>query len=123
MASEAEAGFIEVERRGDVAVLNLLGQHDTGNVEQLGQAITAHGAAGEGVVISLTLTEFIDSAVIHALVRGDRELTKQGRRLTLHVATEAIVRRVLEITGLTTQLPSSGSLEEALALAARDDSA
>ncbi len=122
MASH-EAGFIEIERRGDVAVLNLLGQHDTCNVEQLGQAITAHGAAGEGVVVSLSLTEFIDSSVVHTLVRGDRELQQQGRRLTLHVATEAVVRRVLEITELTTELPTTGSLEEALALAARDDSA
>ena len=100
---------------GDVAVLNLLGQHDTCNVEQLGQAITAHGAAGEGVVVSLSLTEFIDSSVVRALVRGDRELQQQGRRLTLHVATEAVVRRVLEITELTAELPTTGSLEEALA--------
>jgi anti-anti-sigma factor len=123
MAPETEAGDILVERRGDVAVLHLLGEHDTFNVERLRQAIAAPALAGDGVVVSLMETQVIDSSVIHALFCGDQGLSTNGRRLTLHVATEAIVRRVLEITGVTTDLPSTGSLEEALAFAARDATA
>ena len=114
MATRAELGEVQAERRGDVAVLRLLGEHDMANVGLLREA-------GEGVVVSLVSTQFIDASVVRTLFDGDQELRTRGRRLTLHVATEDVVRRVLEITGLTDELPSTGSLEEALAGAARGE--
>jgi anti-anti-sigma factor len=121
MATGAELGEVRAERHGDVAVLRLLGEHDMANVGLLRGAIAAHIEAAEGVVVSLVSTEFIDASVIRTLFDGDQELRARGRRLTLHVATEDVVRRILEITGLTDELPSTGSLEEALAGAARGE--
>ncbi len=121
MSLKTEVEEIRVERRGDVAVLHLLGDHDTCNVEQLRQAIAAPVEAGDGVVVSLMETQFIDSAVVHALCRADQGLRQQGRRLALQVATATLVRRVLEVSGLSSDLPSTGSLEAALAFAARDE--
>lgn len=115
------AGEILEERHGDVVVLHLLGEHDLSNAEKLTTAIASPAEAGQGVVVSLIETGFIDSTTIHALYRADRVLQSGGRRLALHVATEAVVQRVLEISGLTSDLPSTGVLEEALALAARDE--
>lgn len=121
MATGAELGEVRAERRGDVGVLQLLGEHDMANVGVLRRAIAAHVEAGEGVVVSLVSTEFIDASVVRTLFDGDQELRARGRRLTLHVATEDVVRRVLEITGLTDELPTTGSLEEALADAGRGE--
>ena len=121
MATRVEQGEVRAERRGDVGFLRLLGDHDMGNVALLRQAISAHIEGGEGVVVSLVETQFIDAAVVRTLFDADQELQARGRRLSLHVATEDVVRRVLEITGLTDDLPSTGSLEDALARAARGE--
>ena len=121
MATRAEMGEVRAERRGDVWLLRLLGEHERGNVGFLRRAIAAHVEADEGVVVSLVETQFIDAAVVHTLFHADQELRARGRRLSLHVATEDVVRRVLEITGLTDDLPSTGSLEDALARAARGE--
>jgi anti-anti-sigma factor len=121
MATRAELDEVRAERRGDVGVLRLLGEHDMGNVGLLRRAIAAHIEADEGVVVSLVDTQFIDATVVRTLFDGDQELRARGRRLSLHVATEDVVRRVLEITGLTDDLPATGSLEDALAAAARGE--
>jgi anti-anti-sigma factor len=115
-----QAGAIETERRGDVVLLRLHGEHDIASTSRLAHALADHVWDGTGVVVSLMETQFIDSAVINLLFRGDAELRKRGKRLVLHVATESVVRRVLEITQLSSNLPTTGSLEEALVLAARD---
>jgi anti-anti-sigma factor len=116
-----QAGTIETERRGDVVVLRLLGEHDIASKSGLADALADHAWEGTGVVGSLMETQFIDSAVIKVLFRGDAQLRERGKRLVLHVATESVVRRVLEIAQLSSKLPTTGSLEEALVLAARDE--
>jgi len=123
MAVEHERGEIVVEHHGDATLLRLRGEHDTGNVAAVNDAIGRSAGEGCGVVVSLSAATFIDSTVIRALASGDQELVHRGRRLVLHVATHDIVRRVLVITGLTERLPTSGSLEEAFALSARETDA
>jgi anti-anti-sigma regulatory factor len=78
-------------------------------------AISTLVEAGEGVVVSLVETQFLDAAIVRALCEGDNQLQPQGRRLVVHVATENVVRRVLEVTGLTEALPTTASLQDALA--------
>jgi anti-anti-sigma factor len=115
MASKVQFGEVVVERHGDVAVLRLLGEHDISTVAAVRRAIATPVEAGEGVVVSLVETQFLDAAVVRALREADHELEPHGRRLVVHVATENVVRRVLEITGLTEDLPTTGSLHDALA--------
>ncbi len=119
MAPAVELGHVVVERHGDVAVLRLLGEHDMSTVESVRRVIATQIEADEGVVVSLVETKFVDAAVVRALCEGDEELQPHGRRLVVHVATEDVVRRVLEITGLTESLPTTGSLQEALVGARR----
>ena len=118
---EFQAGEIETERRGDVVVLRLRGEHDIASQSRLGDALADCAWEGTGVVVSLIEAQFIDSSVINVLFRADAHLRDRGKRLVLHVATESVVRRVLDITQLSTMLPTTGSLEEALVLAARDE--
>jgi anti-anti-sigma factor len=110
-------GTLEVEQHDDVAVVRLLGEHDISTSDLLGSELHRH--VGEGIVVSLTETEFLDSSVVHELYAAHERLRKQNRQLVLHVATASIVRRVLELSGLSTELPCTGSLEQAVEFARR----
>lgn len=122
MASSGEKGTLEVRRQDGVALIRLVGEHDMATATDLGDEIDEHVASGDGVVVSLMETEFIDSSIVRELYRSDKALQAQGRRLVLHVATASIVRRVLEISALSAALPCTGSLDEAFGLAAaRED--
>lgn len=116
---ELQAGVIETERRGNVVVLRLRGEHDIASQSSLADTLIDHAWEGSGVVVSLMETQFIDSSVINVLIGADAHLRERGKRLVLHVATESVVRRVLDLTQLSSNLPTTGSLEEALVLAAR----
>lgn len=116
-ALSSEAGTFQIEQRDGVARIQLLGEHDLATVETLRTQIGDATAAGHGLIVSLTDTEFIDSSVTRALFDGDTMLRATGRRLVLHVATASIVRRVLEISELSTALPNTESLDEAIVLA------
>jgi len=121
MASRVQLGQVVVERHGEVSVLRLLGEHDLSNVESVRRAIATQIEADEGVVVSLVETQFLDASIVTALFEGDEKLQPQSRRLVVHVATENVVRRVLEITGLNEALPTTGSLQDALAKASRGE--
>jgi anti-anti-sigma factor len=122
MGGESERGTLEVEDRRGVALIRLFAEHDLATAPGLREQIEARVAAGDGVVVSLMDATFIDSAATRVLFNGDRLLRAQGRRLVLHVATASIVRRVLDVSGLSVEMRCTGSLEEALRLAAaRED--
>jgi anti-anti-sigma factor len=118
MASGGKAGTLEVQRRAGVALIRLFGEHDMATVGDLREELDERVAIGDGVVVSLADVEFIDSSVVRVLYRGDHALREQGRRLVLHVATPSIVKRLLEISGLSAALPCTNSLDAAVRLAA-----
>jgi anti-anti-sigma factor len=117
MASDPSAGTVQLEYRSGVAVIRLLGEHDMSTIGDVRNAIEGSVAGGHGIVVSLAETEFIDSGVIHAIYTGDALLNATGRRLVLHVATASVVRRMLDISRVSTALPCTGELETAVKLA------
>jgi len=122
MVSAGEKGTLEVRRQDCVALIRMVGEHDMATVADLGEVIGEQVAAGDGVVVSLMDATFIDSSVVRELYRGDSALREDGWRLVLHVATASIVKRVLEISALSAALPCTGSLDEAIRMAAaRED--
>src|SRR6476619_2657250 len=88
-----------VDDRAGVAVIALVGEHDISTADELSAAIDAEAARRRGIVVSLAATTFVDSAIVHRLFKGDRQMLDAGRRLVLHVGTEPVVDRVLEIGG------------------------
>src|SRR5262245_60987008 len=110
-----------VEQRLDVAVISLRGEHDMTTADELSAAIDAEAARRHGIVVSLAETTFVDSAIVHRLYRGDRQMLDAGRRLVLHVGTEPVVDRVLEIGGLLDELIWSVSLDDAVVFAGQSD--
>jgi anti-sigma B factor antagonist len=106
-----------VEHAGEpVVVLRLLGEHDLASAEELRDRLSALRELEERVVVDLSMTDFIDSSVLNELIRADRALQDTGRRLVLRYGTTAVVRRILELSGLLERLPHAASQQEAVAL-------
>ena len=110
---------ISIDEHGDVKVVNLIGEHDLVTVGEVREQLNACASGDGGLVVSLMQTEFFDSSIVHALFTADGQLKERDRRLVLHVATAPIVARVLDVSGLKHQVPCTGSLDEAVALAGR----
>ena len=102
-----------------MAVLSLIGEHDLATADEVRSTIQAHGDRERGVVVSLAATDFLDSAIVHALFVGDRDLLAVGRRLVLHTGGAASVEALLVTAGVFDQLMWSDSLDEAVSFAAQ----
>ena len=113
------AGSIEVVDRDGVTVVNLVGEHDVLTATDVGQELDLGAAAGDGLVVSLAQAEFLDSRILYLLFTADETLRRRGRRLVLHVATAAIVARVLDVSGLQERVTCTPSLDDAVAMARR----
>ena len=98
----------------DGCVVVLTGEHDLSSVDELREAFDQTSSA-RTVLVDLSDTAFIDSAVLGALIASHREATEQGRRWALIVGngSGAAVRRILELTGLDAVMPVYTSREEA----------
>jgi anti-anti-sigma factor len=96
----AELGIQTETAAGQAPVLSLSGELDSSNVERLQAAVAAVLAAGpERVVFEMSELRFMDSAGISVLVRLAAEVQAVEIR-----DPSPIVRRVIEITGLTNVL-------------------
>jgi len=110
-----------VDHRAEVTVIALVGEHDISTADELSSAIDAEAARRRGIVVSLAETTFLDSAIVHRLFKGDRQMLDAGRRLVLHVGAEPVVDRVLEIGGVLDELIWSVSLDDAVVFAGQSD--
>jgi anti-anti-sigma factor len=110
---------VKTEVHDDVTVVALIGDHDVATVPEIRAQLDAVAGSGGGLVVSLMETTFFDSSVVHALYDANGRLIEHDRQLVLHVATAPIVSRVLEVSGLHTAVPITGSLREAIELARR----
>lgn len=99
--------------RGYAAIVLLCGEHDLATSPEIGLALAP--IRGD-LLIDLSGCEFIDSAVIAALLEKFEDLRREGYRLELLIPPEQKnVRRVIEVIGLGTlmtvhdAIPGAGS--------------
>jgi anti-anti-sigma factor len=94
----------------DRATVALPGEHEAYSADKLTRSLT--GLIDEGVSIMLDLREaaFVDSTVIGVLLSAARDAEARGLGFTLLLGDETgwPVRRLLEVTGLATQLDVVG---------------
>jgi len=88
----------EVIDGADVRIVSLYGQLDLANADRVRDALTRAG--GSSVVVDLANLQFLDSSGIAALLAARRRITQAGHGFELRGA-RGIVRRVLEVTGLS----------------------
>jgi anti-sigma B factor antagonist len=110
----ADARF-PVEMVGGVPVVTAPGSIDVTNADALREVMRESAARGDGtLVVDMTMTQFCDTAGLHALVGAHKQARADGGQLRL-VIPGAQVLRILAITGLDDVIPTFTSAEEALA--------
>jgi anti-sigma B factor antagonist len=89
-----------VRRDGTRTVVSLRGEQNMNTAIDLAKALTAASAAGDGdVVVDLSKVQFMDAAIVTALVRGRNILRSQSRELMLR-APSGFAGRLLYLCGL-----------------------
>lgn len=98
----------------DAYILSLGGEVDLHTVPKLDEELEAAAADGaRRVIVDLAAAPFIDSSVLGALARAQRELTARGGELVL-VTDDRRILRLLEVSGLERLFRIERSLTEAI---------
>jgi anti-sigma B factor antagonist len=100
----------------DIAVLELLGEHDLTSKDELEAILRKALLGGELLIVDLTETDFIDSSVLNNLMGVERLAQERGLRVALQVDPSSRIARVLEIAGLTEYFPCAASRQHAATL-------
>ena len=106
---------LAVQDHGDHATIQVGGEIDLATSPRLQAVLVDLVDRGlHQLTIDLEQVSFLDCAGIGMLVDARRRVQEHGGSLTL-VRPAPLVRRVLEVTGMTAVFPVDGSLGEALA--------
>jgi anti-sigma B factor antagonist len=113
-------GEVALERNDDgLAVLTISGEHDLSTAPTLRRRIDNLLDEGTATVIDLSPATFIDSSILGVILDGRRRAGEADIGFAVvHANGADAVDRVLEVTGLRTELPVHARREEALTEAA-----
>ena len=107
---------LAVQDHGDQAMINVGGEIDLATSPQLQAVLVVLVDRGlHQLIIDLDQVSFLDCAGIGMLVDARRRVQEHGGSLKL-VRPAPLVRRVLEVTGMTAVFPIDSSPGEALAI-------
>ena len=107
-------GF-QVEKQGDVTVVDVEGQLIVGNRQELKQKVLEQLAGGDRkFVIDFSNTGYIDSSGLGVLVSLSKKIREQGGELRLANLNEDL-RTLCELTKLDTLVKIADSRQEAMA--------
>jgi anti-sigma B factor antagonist len=100
------AQTISVNVEQDHAVVALTGEHEAYTADKLARHLSALLAEGVTVTVDLRRATFIDSTVVGVFIAAHRRAQEAELDFVLQVGGETgwPVRRLLEVTGLGTQL-------------------
>jgi anti-anti-sigma factor len=102
-----------------VALLTVCGEHDPSNDNVLRDGLSAVLGNGAAVVVDLSEASFIDSSVLHTLVRASRPTwDTPGQTLVVCARADGFARRLLHIAGLQEVLRVADTVDDALRSAA-----
>jgi anti-sigma B factor antagonist len=97
-------------------VVEVHGEHDLHTAPGIRDRVDSAIDAGSAVVIDLSPASFIDSSVIRVILETRGRALEAGSGFAVALAGDGAppVLRVLEVTGLTEQLPVLGDRDEAI---------
>lgn len=98
---------------GGVPVVTAPQEIDADNAEPFGKMLL-HAAADGTVVVDMTWTRFFDSAALHVLAGAHERAVSAGGQLLLAIDADAVMLRVLALTGIDQLIPICADLHEAL---------
>ncbi|MFF0750643.1 STAS domain-containing protein [Streptomyces sp. NPDC004267] len=117
--SEREPNLdVDVEIRDSrTAVLTVAGELDMETADRLQELLTEQfGQGRRRLVLDLSALDFMDSSGLNVLIKAVNKARESDGDLYLAAPTPA-VRRILEITGVTTTIPPHDAVADALAAA------
>jgi anti-anti-sigma factor len=106
---------VAVERHGSVAVARLAGELDLSNAGTVEEQVASGLGDVTSVAVDLAGLSYLDSAGLALLSRLAARIAGPGGALRLVVPPDAVVRRVLWISGLTAAIPVDETVEAAVA--------
>jgi anti-anti-sigma factor len=108
---------IHVMRDGSVDVIQPTGEYDLSNVDDLNEALRASlSDETSSCLLDLTGVDFMDSSVIHALVRwcNDVQLSEREALAIVSGSDATAASRLLEAVGIRSRLPVFSTTENAM---------
>ena len=116
ISADVRTGEIALERKDQgLAVLTISGEHDLSTAPNLRRRLDGLIAEGVATVVDLSPTTFVDSSILSVILDGRRRAA--DARLGFAVARSNgsdAVDRVLDVTGLRSELPVYARREEAV---------
>lgn len=88
------------ERRGEAAVVSVVGAIDLATSEELRAVLRAPEAQAATVVLDLRAVTFIDSSGLSLLVAEHQRAKAEQHRVVVAVEGAPMVERLLDLTGL-----------------------
>jgi anti-sigma B factor antagonist len=95
---------LQVELRGPVCVVSIVGQLDIGGAPRLEQALQSVGESVEALVVDCSELTFMDSSGLNLIANHLRRCQRRGVRFALAGVTGEVAK-TLEMSGLSTQVP------------------
>lgn len=106
----------ETKLVGPVPVVDVIGDVDISNVDELEAALAGAAERDVGVVVvSLQNASYFDSRTIHVLYRFADRLETNRQRMVIVAPSDSSAQRILKITGLAAAVEHCDNLDEALA--------
>jgi anti-anti-sigma factor len=107
---------IDRTERG-VGIVALAGEHETFTAEKLRTDLHTLVEEGRGIVVDLTATTFLDSAVVGVILETRYEAERRDLKFAVVMDdnTGPAVQRLFDLTGLNAVLPIARSRAAALA--------
>ena len=110
-----ETEGIRIERPAEgSAVVVFEGEHDMTNRDEVADVLSLLVHENRLVVADLSRAVFVDSSIVHLLMRVQEQGSAQNHVFRLQMGTAAIVHKVFEVTGALDVLECASTREEAL---------
>jgi anti-anti-sigma factor len=100
--------------RAGVSVVSLTGEHDVATRALMSELLESLVLMNDLVVADVTEAQFIDSSMLSVFIGADKLAREQGKDFRIQLGTEAIVKRVFQVTGILEHLRWAPSRDEAL---------
>jgi anti-sigma B factor antagonist len=105
---------VGIERRAGWVVATWHGEIDMANTRAIERyTLDAVQNVDTGLIVDVSALIYMDSAGIRSLISLRRLLEERRQTLRLVVAEQSMIRRALEIGGVTVAVPTYGSIDEA----------
>jgi anti-sigma B factor antagonist len=119
MAAERDRCWIAVSENDLDLVVRIGGELDLATRASIEPAVFAAVGASESVVLDLSELTFCDSGGIALFIRAHDQATAKGSRLALREPS-AMLRRLIEITGLEVIIPVVGTARSTVGSTSRN---